>query len=67
VQCDMSTGTLVLSVHTPDLGEAREELARIIHERSEERKICRESFLATRKFKRKETIAANGREKQESK
>ena len=27
VTCDMSTGTLVLSVHTPDLGEAREELA----------------------------------------
>jgi DNA polymerase III subunit beta len=27
VKCDISAGSLVLSVHTPDLGEAREELA----------------------------------------
>jgi hypothetical protein len=29
---------------------ARTDLTRIIHEGNEERKICRESFLATRKF-----------------
>jgi transcription antitermination factor NusG len=62
-----ATPSGILTAHSLLAQAARAGLARIIHERSEERKICRESFLATRKFKRKETIAANGREKQESK